>query len=56
MGCSVFMPAKIARHRHADLVQAAREAVDDVVERQAAQAGIGQPVGDGSELRSAAMP
>ena len=45
-----------ARHRHADLVQAAREAVDDVVERQAAQAGIGQPVGDGGELQSAPMP
>ena len=44
------------RHRHADLVQAAREAVDDVVERQAAQAGIGQPVSDGRELQPAPMP
>ena len=45
-----------AGHRHADVVQAARETVDDLVERQAAQAGVGQPVGDGGELQSAAMP
>ena len=44
------------RHRHAGLVQATRETVDEVVERQAAQAGIGQPGGDGGELQSAAMP
>ena len=44
-----------ARHRHAYVVQAAPKAVDDVIERQAAQAGIGQPVGDGSELQPAPM-
>ena len=45
-----------ARHGHAHLVQPPREAVDHLLERQVAQAPIGQPVGERGECRHDGLP